>query len=278
MTNSIDLYGVVGNPIKHSLSPNIFKMFAEKTGQPLLYQKILAPIDQFTQTIEDFRHKGGKGLNVTLPFKEQAFRIAQRHNNAARLAQSANTLKFTDQGDIFAANTDGVGLIRDIENNHHCNIAGKRILLIGAGGAAAGVIAPLLSKSPKQFHLANRTVEKAIALAKRFAQLGEITTSGFDDLKGVTFDLIINASSASLYGKLIPLPPSILSEHCLCYDMVYQPELTVFLQWAQKNGAIQSLDGLGMLVEQAAESFYIWRGSHPETQAIIHQLRKSLTS
>jgi len=276
MTNSIDLYGVVGNPIKHSLSPTIFKMFAEKTKQPLLYQKILAPIDQFTQTIEDFRHKGGKGLNVTLPFKEQAFRIAQRHNDAARLAQSANTLKFTAQGDIFAANTDGIGLIRDIENNHHCNIEGKRVLLIGAGGAAAGVIAPLLSRSPKQLHLANRTIEKAVTLAKRFEQLGEITTSGFDDLKGESFDLIINASSASLYGEMIPLPPDILSDQCTCYDMVYLPEPTVFLQWAKKNGAHKSIDGLGMLVEQAAESFYIWRGSHPETQAIIDKLRRSL--
>ncbi len=274
MTNMTDSYAVIGNPIKHSLSPEIFKIFAQQTGQSLVYQKLLAPFDLFNETVKDFQDKGGKGLNVTLPFKGQAFRLATQHNDAARLAQSANTLIFSPQGEITAANTDGVGLIHDIENNHLVKIKDQRILLIGAGGAATGVIAPLLSKTPKNLHIVNRTAEKALALAQRFGQLGEISASGFDGLNGETFDLIINASSASLYGEMVPLSPSVISAHCICYDMVYLPEATVFLQWAQKNGAIQCIDGLGMLVEQAAESFYLWRGIRPETQPVIQQLRK----
>lgn len=276
MTNLTDLYAVIGNPVKHSLSPEIFKIFAQQTQQPLVYQKLLSPFDQFHKTVQDFQRKGGKGLNITLPFKKQAFLLANKHHDTARLAQSANTLIFSPQGDIIAANTDGVGLIHDIENNHQCNIKGQRILLIGAGGAATGVIAPLLAKGPSKFHIVNRTVAKALALAKQFDQLGKISASGFDALTGKQFDLIINATSASLYEEMVPLSASVIAEHCTCYDMVYSPRPTVFLQWAQKNGATHCIDGLGMLVEQAAASFYLWRGIRPETQTVIQQLKNQL--
>ena len=271
-----DHYAVVGNPVAHSKSPEIHEAFARQTGQDIEYSRLLAPVSGLRTTVEAFRAAGGKGVNVTVPFKLEAFDLADEVSQRARDAEAANFLIFED-GRIRADNTDGVGLVRDIVHNLGFALAGKRILLMGAGGAAQGVLTSLLEHEPGILTIANRTVEKALRLADTFRRRAVAASSvlcglGLDELAGHHFDLVINATSASLSGELTPLPADAFAAGALAYDMMYGRGLTPFLAFAAARGAKTS-DGLGMLVEQAAESFLLWRGMRPDTGPVIALLR-----
>ena len=267
-----DQYAVIGNPVAHSKSPLIHAEFARQTGQDLVYGQLLAPKDAFVATANAFRAGGGRGLNVTLPFKGEAFRFAAFLSERASAAQAVNTLKF-DRGVIFGDNTDGAGLVNDLLRNHSCDIAGRRILLLGAGGAARGVIEPLLQQQPAKLVLANRTLNKARRLAQSFSSAFEAGTYAM--LAGGQFDLVVNATSASLTGELPPLPPGVFARGALAYDMMYGKGETPFLAFARSEGAAQLADGLGMLVEQAAESFFVWRGLRPDSAPVLKLLRQA---
>lgn len=276
MTNStIDRYAVLGNPIAHSKSPLIHQSFAEQCAEAISYEAICA--QNFAEEASKFFAQGGKGMNVTVPFKLDALEFADELSPRASRAGASNTLILQENGRICAENTDGVGMVRDIEQNLSWPLAGKRVLLLGAGGAVRGVIQPLLASSPAALHIANRTVSKAQLLADEFADIGKITASGFSDIEPGQFDIIINGSAASLQGDSLPLANGV-AEGCYCYDMMYGAEPTVFMSWAKNNGALAEADGLGMLVEQAAESFYLWRGKRPDTAPILAQLRQQLLS
>ena len=268
-----DQYRVFGNPIEHSRSPSIHHIFAEKNQQNIDYQKQLVDIEDFSSAVTDFIHQGGKGANVTVPFKEQALIIADELTERASLAGAVNTLSFRD-GKIFGDNTDGEGLVQDLVANNVI-LKQNRILLLGAGGAARGVLLPLLAQAPHSIVVANRTVSKAETLCQHFADI-RLSACGFQDLEQQHFDVIINATSASLSGNLPPIPTSLLSQNIVCYDMVYGKDKTPFLRWAKEHGAIKLIDGLGMLVGQAAVSFEIWRNVTPEVQPVIDTLRASL--
>ena len=270
-----DQYAVMGNPIGHSKSPRIHSLFATQTNQAMEYTAIQVDVGGFSQAVGNFEAAGGKGLNVTVPFKQEAWQRVTERTERAERAGAVNTIKF-DGGSLLGDNTDGVGLVNDLTLNHQIELEGKRILLMGAGGAARGVLAPLLSQHPSQLLIANRTVDKAVELAARFADMGSVTGSGYDDLAGQQFDLIINATAASLQGELPPLPEGIVASHACCYDMMYAAAATPFMQWATDQHATNVVDGLGMLVEQAAESFFVWRGVRPESKAVIKTLRSEL--
>lgn len=267
-----DRYAVVGNPIAHSKSPLIHAEFARQTGQDMSYSALLAPLDGFAETVRAFRAEGGRGLNVTVPFKQEAWKLADRRTGRAEAAQAVNTLKF-ENGAILGDNTDGAGLVRDIAENLGFAIQGKRILLMGAGGAARGVILPLLEKAPASLAIVNRTPEKAIELGAHFAGRGPVTACGYPELAGRQFDLVVNATASSLQGELPPLPEGVFAPGALAYDMMYGKGLTPFLRFAQQHGAGNLADGLGMLVEQAAEAFFLWRGVHPATRPVIELLK-----
>ncbi len=264
-----DIYAVFGNPVAHSKSPLIHAAFARQTGQDMTYSALLAPLDGFRESVAEFRKDGASGANVTVPFKEQAYALATRHTPRALAAGAANTLKFEVDG-ILGDNTDGAGLVRDLIVNLGVVIAGKRILLMGAGGAARGVIQPLLDQQPAQLFIVNRTPEKAIDLACAFAA-GGVRGGGYAELSG-EFDVVINATAASLANDLPPLPDSIFAPDALAYDMMYGRD-TPFLAFARAHGA-RAADGLGMLVEQAAEAFNLWRGVRPDTATVIRSLRE----
>jgi shikimate dehydrogenase len=263
-----DRYAVVGNPIGHSKSPRIHALFAAQTGQDMTYEALLAPLDGFTATVRDFIAAGGRGMNATVPFKEEAFRLASHLSERARAAGAVNTLTFAG-GEIRGDNTDGAGLVRDITANLGVAIAGRRALLLGAGGAARGVILPLLAEQPAALTIANRTADKAHSLAMDFPGT---SGCGFAALAGRSYDLVVNATSAGLANAELPLPAGLFAPGCLAYDMVYGRE-TPFLRQARAAGA-RGADGLGMLVEQAAEAFLIWRGIRPRTQAVLETLRR----
>lgn len=267
-----DLYAVIGNPIAHSKSPFIHAEFSRQTGQAMRYEALLSPLDGFTNTVSAFRQQGGKGMNVTVPFKLAAYKLVTQLSERASMAQAVNTLKF-DENRILGDNTDGIGLERDITKNLGFPIENKRILLMGAGGAARGVVLPLLEAKPNLLVIANRTKSKAHALHQQFAAYGKLASGDFADLSGENFDLIINATSASLQDALPPLPPGIFCGQSLAYDMMYSKKLTPFLKFAQQHGAKYLADGIGMLVEQAAESFFVWRGVRPETKHVIELLK-----
>lgn len=273
----MDHYVVFGNPIGHSKSPLIHRLFAEQTGERLEYETLLAPLDDFTGAAQKFFHKGS-GANVTVPFKEQAFRLADSLTERAQRAGAVNTLRKGLDGRLLGDNTDGAGLVRDLTVNAGFSLQGKRILLLGAGGAVRGALEPLLAEKPAVLVIANRTVEKAEQLAHLFEDLGPVFASGFDWLEEPV-DLIINATSASLAGELPPISPSLIQPgHTVCYDMMYGKEPTPFCRWATEHGAAQSLDGLGMLAEQAAEAFYLWRGVRPDTAPVLAELRRQLAN
>lgn len=271
---SIDRYVVMGNPIAHSRSPIIHRLFATQTGQQLSYETLLVPLDGFARALTEFARAGGKGANVTVPFKEEAWREMTTRTERAARAQAVNTIILRDDGMRFGDNTDGVGLVRDLSDNLRVNLQGKRILLLGAGGAARGVLEPLLAAAPKQLTIANRTADKASALATAFGDLGTVTGHGFDKLRSQQFDIVINATAASLQGEVPPLPNDIVASNGCCYDMMYGKAPTPFMQWAQQRGVAQTFDGLGMLVEQAAEAFLLWRGVMPKTAPVIAELRR----
>lgn len=270
-----DLYAVIGNPISHSKSPLIHAAFARQTDQSMQYETRLAPLDGFELAVENFRQQGGKGLNVTVPFKLEAHRLSTHLTERARIAQAVNTLQFKND-EILGDNTDGIGLIRDIESNLGISIAAKRILLLGAGGASRGVILPLLQQNPALLVIANRTPHKAEALQQQFISHGHIVAGDFMAFSDEKFDIIINATSASLHDAVPQIPASVFLHAELAYDMMYSRELTRFLKFAQQNGAQQLADGIGMLVEQAAESFFIWRGINPQTKPVITMLKSHM--
>ena len=271
-----DRYAVMGNPIAHSKSPAIHAEFAQQTGQNLSYTAELVEIGQLAQAIIDFQKDNGKGLNITVPFKQDAYQLATELSDRAQRAGAVNTLLLYDAENIFGDTTDGVGLVRDLSQNHDIHLNALNILILGAGGAVRGVIEPILQQIPRRLLIANRTVEKAELLAKDFADLGTISACGFAQLAGEKFDLIINGTSASLSGELPPLPDHILHDQATVYDMMYSAQPTPFMQWGKQQGAARCLDGLGMLVEQAAESFYIWRKIRPDTAPVIDKIRASL--
>lgn len=272
----MDRYVVIGNPIAHSKSPRIHGLFAAQTGEALEYSTLLAPLDGFVASVREFISAGGRGANVTVPFKEEAFRLATQLSARAAAAGAVNTLRFDASGAIFGDNTDGAGLVRDITANLRRSLRDKRVLLLGAGGAARGVILPLLLEGPARLHIANRTAAKATALANEFADLpdapkGRLHGSGLDALAGESFDVLINATSAGLSDSSLDLPNGIFAPGALAYDMVYGRD-TPFMQQARTAG-VEVADGLGMLVEQAAEAFAVWRGVRPDTHPVMQALR-----
>lgn len=272
-----DRYAVIGNPVAHSKSPQIHAAFARQTGEDIEYGRLLAPLEGFREAVAQFRAGGGRGLNVTVPFKLEAFALADEASDRARDAGAANVLSFEGE-QVRADNTDGAGLVRDLTVNLGFAPAGRRVLLVGAGGAAQGVLGPLLELQPAALTIANRTLEKAQRLARaglrhRPATGADVSGCGFADLAGQQFDLVINASSSSLAGEVPPLPAGVFAAGALAYDMMYGSGLTPFLAFAEAQGAAKLADGLGMLVEQAAESFLVWRGVRPETAPVIELLR-----
>lgn len=274
--NKIDRYAVFGNPIAHSKSPQIHTQFAEQTEQSLIYTAELAESEDFEERVKAFVANNGKGLNITVPFKQQAWQLVDRRSPRAERAGAVNTILIKEDGSYFGENTDGIGLVRDLTENHKITLRDKRILILGAGGAVRGVLEPILNEQPAGLVIANRTVSKALQLAIDFAELGNISGCGFDELEGESFDVIINGTSASLQGDLPPLPNGLFNNNACAYDMMYADQPTVFMEWATQHGASKVLDGLGMLVEQAAEAFTLWRGGLPETRPVIEAIRASL--
>lgn len=270
-----DRYAVIGNPIAHSKSPRIHAAFARQTGQDMRYDALLAPLDGFAATVRDFVAAGGRGMNVTVPFKLEAFALANRHTPRAEAARAVNTLRF-DDGDILGDNTDGAGLAADLVRNLGCMLKDRRILLLGAGGAARGVVLPLLGEQPAALVIANRTVARAVELRDAFAAHGPVTALPFGALTGRQFDLVVNATSASLNDAAPGIPDGLYAPGSTAYDMMYGKSLTPFLEQARQQGAARLADGLGMLVEQAAESFLLWRGVRPDTAPVLAELGSEL--
>ena len=269
----MDVYGVVGNPINHSKSPKIHLLFGQQVGHDIYYQKIPATDENFISTIETFFTEGGKGLNITIPFKEKAFHLADSLSNNAQSCGSVNTFAFSEDGRIHGESTDGIGLIKDLENNQ-ISLENTRILILGAGGATRGIVPALFSSSVRSIVLCNRTMEKAELLQEEFLPYGETIYQASEELSG-SFDLIINATSASLSGEIPDMPDTIIPGS-VCYDLAYTYGETPFQKWTKQNNSEKSLQGWGMLVEQAAESFYIWRGVRPKTEEIIQKLQAEL--
>lgn len=268
----MDRYAVIGNPIAHSKSPVIHRLFAEQTAQPLTYEALLAPLDDFAGTLRGFLDSG-RGVNVTVPFKEQAWALADSRTPEAERAGAVNTLAVQADGSLLGDNTDGRGLVRDLQANAGVQLRGLRILLLGAGGASRGVIQPLMAARPSQLCVVNRTIDKAEQLATLFNDLGPISAAGLHWVEE-SVDLIINATSASLGGEVPAISAKLIRPgHTICYDMMYASEPTAFNRWAAEHGAARCIDGLGMLVEQAAEAFQLWRGVRPDTAPVLAALR-----
>ena len=278
MSSSADLYCVMGNPVAHSRSPAIHARFAELTAEHLVYERCLLPIDGFVQGVRDFIARRGRGCNVTVPFKIEAAALATHRSERVQLAGAANTLVFGPDG-IHADNTDGLGLVADITRNAGMPLAGRDVLLVGAGGAGAGVLGPLLEQGPRSLVVANRTLARAQVLVQSHSELAALQKTKLLalDLQGLEhdFDLIINATASSLEGAGVPVPAQVLRPGCLAYDMMYGPAAQGFLHWATQHGA-QARDGLGMLVEQAAEAFALWRGVRPPAAQVLAELRALL--
>ncbi|MFZ9439396.1 MAG: shikimate dehydrogenase [Hylemonella sp.] len=270
-----DRYAVIGNPIDFSKSPFIHMSFAQATGQDIEYAKVLGPLGQFNATVDAFRQDGGLGMNVTAPFKLDAFHYATQHSAAAKLAGATNALKFQGK-EVLAENFDGVGLVRDVVHNLGCALHNKRVLLLGAGGAARGALLPFLAQAPQQLVISNRTASKAEELAKIAALYAsgstEVQAIAMSQLSGRQFDVVFNATSASLRGELPAVPASAFAPDALAYELAYGKGLTPFLRLAQNAGVRQLADGVGMLAEQAAEAFLWWRGVRPDTQQVIKEL------
>lgn len=271
----MDKYVVFGNPIAQSKSPLIHTLFARQTAQSMTYTAELAPVDGFKMAADDFFATGGRGCNITAPFKEDAYQYASQLTDRAKLAGAVNTLKKLDDGAILGDNTDGEGLVQDLLQNQ-VELSGKRILLIGAGGAARGVILPLLAQKPDKLVITNRTIKKAEQLVELFSAYGDIQAVALPALEQPEFDVIINSTSAGLSGQLPDISERVIKPAVTCYDMVYGSQITAFNQWARDLGAGKTLDGLGMLVGQAAESFMLWRGIRPGAKQVKSELRRLL--
>ncbi len=266
-----DRYAVIGNPIEHSKSPQIHARFAAEVQADMRYARLWAPEAHFDAVAAAFLAGGGHGMNVTVPFKEAAYALADACSERARAAGAVNTLRAEPDGSRYGDNTDGIGLLRDLGRNHGITVAGRRLLLLGAGGAARGVLHSLLAEGPAQLVVANRTVARAETLAE-----GQAATRacGLEDLAGERFEVVINTTAAGLQGEMPPLPEGVIEAGGAAYDLVYAEQETPFMAWARSQGAAHACDGLGMLVEQAAESFYLWRGVYPSTQPVIDALRR----
>jgi len=275
-SQSIDRYAVMGNPIAHSKSPQIHQQFAEQSGEQLSYEKVKVETENFADAIADFYRNNGKGLNITVPLKEEAFRLATRLTERAQRAGAVNTLILHAENNYTGDNTDGVGMVNDLTDNHNIELRDKDILILGAGGAVRGVLEPVIKQQPARLVIANRTKERAENLASDFSDIAKIEVCEFSQLAGQQFDIIINGTSASLSGELPPLPDMLFKAEAAAYDMMYGKEDTPFMQWAKQNQATTILDGLGMLVEQAAESFYCWRQVRPKTKNVIQTIRNNL--
>ena len=269
----MDNYAVFGNPIEHSLSPTIHTQFAQQTGCDIRYTKILAAKDEFTDCALDFISSGGKGFNITVPFKVEAFKIANHLTLNAKTAGAVNTIKIQD-GELYGENTDGKGLVNDLCNNLGLSLEGKDILILGAGGATQGILLPLLEQKPVRILVANRTKAKSEKLAMDFATHGKVCGFGMDQIKAKPVDIVINATSASLSGEMPAILPGV-AKGAFCYDLMYGQK-TPFMNWAKQSGASGVSDGLGMLVEQAAEAYYFWRGVMPKTDEVLASLRATI--
>lgn len=275
---SADRYALVGYPISHSRSPMIHQLFAQQTGEKLTYELIEAEPEQFETAVLGFAAAGGSGMNVTLPHKEAAFELCNTLGEEARAAGAVNTITFRNRS-LHGDNTDGTGFIRDLCGNHGQEISGKRILLLGAGGAARGIVKPILAEKPQQLVIANRTIERAEALQEDVGSPAELSVCRFDELESMDrFDIVVNATSAGIKGEQPPFPPSLVNDTTFCYDLAYSLKPTPFIAWANANGAEQSAQGWGMLVEQAADSFAIWRGMRPDTEEILSKIGKVTAS
>jgi len=268
-----DRYAVVGNPVAHSKSPQIQAAFARSTGADMSYERLLAPLDGFVATVEAFRREGGRGLNVTVPFKVEAFALASLHSSRAQLAGAVNTLMQEPDGRWYGDNTDGAGLVRDLTENLGLELRDRSILVLGAGGAARGILGPLLDGLPRALAVANRTHAKAVALAAQFGPLGPIEAIAPDDVRGRPFDLVINSTSVGVASQTHDWPEGVFAPGAFAYDLVYADQPTQFVRWATQHGAARTADGLGMLIEQAAESFHLWRGVRPHTAPVFALLR-----
>ena len=272
-TDHVDRYAVVGNPVAHSLSPRIHGRFAQQTGQALSYEAIELPPNSFTNGIRDLQQQGFNGVNVTVPFKREAWELCNHKSEAAQDAGAVNTLTFLPGGDIDGNNTDGTGLVRDLVDNLEITIDNRRILVLGAGGAVRGVLGPILAKSPSQLTIANRTLEKATELVRNFGEPGNLEAVAYDTLGTEKYDLIINGTAAGLSNEIPPLPETVIGETTTCYDMMYNINAaTAFVDWALSHGATKAFDGIGMLVEQAAEAFALWRTVRPDTAEVIRSM------
>lgn len=274
---TVDHYAVMGNPIGHSRSPKIHRLFAQQTRQSMDYQAIQVDDGGFKQAVGNFFANGGKGLNITVPFKLQAFELSEQLSERAQLAKAVNTLLVNKNGDIVGDNTDGIGLVTDLSQNHAIELTDKSVLIIGAGGAARGIIPSLINSGIGHLCVVNRTAQRAYDLRDEFSVLMTIDAFALETLPDQSFDIIINASASSLQGEAPPLNSRLIHANSCCYDLMYAPHDTPFLQWAQSNGVNKRFDGLGMLVEQAAESFYLWRNLRPQTAPVIENLQKELT-
>jgi shikimate dehydrogenase len=273
-----DRYALVGHPVEHSRSPMIHQLFARQTGENLSYELIDADPAEFEVAVRGFEAAGGRGMNVTVPHKEAAFALSAVVGPEAEAARAVNTISFTQAG-IRGDNTDGLGFIRDVTINNAQTIAARRVLLLGAGGAARGIVGPILAEQPAALIIANRTSARAQALAQDFETPEQLSVLSFDELAGLAaFDLVVNATSAGLHGEQPPFPGTLVNGETFCYDLAYSIQSTPFVRWAEAHGAGRAVQGWGMLVEQAAESFSIWRGKRPETEAILRTLKQLETA
>ena len=275
--DAVDRYGVMGYPVSHSRSPVIHRLFAAQTNQNLQYELLQVPPAQLEKAVEQFRRTGGKGLNITVPHKREVVNLVDDMSDRAIKAGAVNTLVFRDDK-IYGDNTDGIGLMRDLQANIGVQLKDANILILGAGGATRGIISPLLKMEPEMIVIANRTIEKAQALAQRFSIDGPVVPCKFKDVSTLpVYDLVINATSAGVLGETPPYPVEAIHPNTICYDLSYGLTPTPFATWAAKHGAARSVMGWGMLVEQAAESFYIWRGVRPETKPVLKQLTVNIS-
>jgi shikimate dehydrogenase len=272
MNPAPDRYAVIGHPIDHSRSPWIHARFAQQTGERMVYSAIDAAPQELAEHVRDFFARGGLGLNVTVPHKQAVLPLLQELSDRARVAGAVNLILRADDGRLRGDNTDGSGLVRDLTHNLGVPIAAQRLLLLGAGGAARGIIAPLLALQPAELIIANSAAERATKLAREFARFGAVRGAAYAELTGQRFALIINATSAGLRQQVPPLPVEVLDAATVCYDLAYAPGTTRFVQWAREHGVARSIAGAGMLVEQAAESFLLWRGVRPDTSAVLADL------
>ncbi len=273
LDSSVSNYAVFGNPIKHSKSPQIHTLFARQTDIPLHYQAIEVPSDRFDENVRYFASLNGKGLNITVPFKEEAYALCDSLTPRAKTSGSVNTIWFDEHEKIYGDTTDGKGLINDLTINHAVDLKNKSILILGAGGSVKAILEPICEQNPKNIIIANRTVSRAEELANIFTNFKNIEACSFDDLSSSSFDIIINGTSLSLAGELPPISSTVITSDTCCYDLMYSDTETIFMSWCSDQGASKVIDGLGMLVEQAAESFLIWHGVKPETAPVIKSLR-----